>query len=216
MQLNGYLKQEWTDLTARFCNDAALTGRLYLEIERKYSSPKRHYHNLHHIQALLQLCNEYKDHIADAEVTAFAVFYHDFIYNVLRNDNEKRSARVAVKRLHELGVPHDKAEQVKLFIEATQHHQVTGEVTNRHDLQLFLDFDMSILGAPWDQYFDYMQKVRKEYGIFPDKLYIPGRMKFLQHCLKADFIFHTSVFRDQFEAAARENIGREFARLAEN
>jgi predicted metal-dependent HD superfamily phosphohydrolase len=142
----------------------------------------------------------------DRDVVTFAVFYHDIIYNVLRKDNEPRSAQLAVKRLQALKVPPEKIEQVKLYIEATQTHAVTAAVTHIGDLQLFLDFDMSILAADWEAYEAYTRQVRKEYRIYPDKLYYPGRKQFLQHCLQVEYIFLTPTFRERYEGVARKNI----------
>lgn len=208
------LRQVWDELTARYCNDGELTGRFYTEIEKKYTSSRRHYHNLHHIAALLQLCEQYAGLLQDRDVVAFAVFYHDIIYNVLRKDNESRSAQLAVKRLTDLQAPAATTEQVKLYIEATQTHAVTAAVTHVGDLQLFLDFDMSILGAPWEAYEAYTRQVRREYRIFPDKLYNAGRKQFLEHCLQAAHIFQTPVFRESYEFTARENMVRELGILS--
>ncbi|HEX6431937.1 MAG TPA: hypothetical protein VF008_29800 [Niastella sp.] len=203
----------WDQLTGKYSNNPALIDRFYREIERKYTSSRRHYHNLQHIQALLQFCETYAGQLQDRDVVAFSVFYHDIIYNVLRKDNEPRSARLAVKRLQALEVPAVKVKQVKIFIEATQTHTVSSDVTYTTDLKLFLDFDMSILGAGWDAYEAYTRQVRREYRIYPDKLYYPGRQQFLQHCLQTAFIFQTPVFRELFEARARENMARELAEI---
>ncbi|OQP54481.1 HD domain-containing protein [Niastella populi] len=208
------LRQVWDELTARYCNDRTLTARFYTEIEKKYTSTRRHYHNLHHIAALLQFCGRYAGQLMEPDVVAFAVFYHDIIYNVLRKDNEFRSAQVAVKRLKDLQVPAAAIEQVKLYIEATQTHAVTAAVTHVGDLQLFLDFDMSILGAPRDAYEAYTRQVRREYRIYPDKLYNAGRKQFLEHCLQAGHIFQTPVFRENYERTARENMAWELGNLS--
>jgi predicted metal-dependent HD superfamily phosphohydrolase len=204
----------WDQLTGRYCNDPVLIARFFNELIRKYTSSRRHYHNEQHIEALLDLYERYARELKDPDVVAFAVFYHDIIYNVLRKDNEPRSARLAVKRLQALQVPPEKIAQVKLFIEATQTHAVTAAVTHVSDLQLFLDFDMSILGADWPAYEAYTHQVRREYRVYPDKLYYPGRKQFLQHCLQAAHIFQTPVFREAYEARARENIAREIETIA--
>ena len=201
----------WEQLAGKYNNNPELIDRFFGEIARKYTSSRRHYHNLHHIQALLQFCETYAGQLQDRDVVMFSIFYHDIIYNVLRKDNEPRSARLAVKRLLTLGVPAEKIEQVKIFIEATQTHTVSSDVTYTTDLKLFLDFDMSILGAGWDNYETYTRQVRREYRIYPDKLYYPGRRQFLQHCLQAAFIFQTPLFRDLYEAKAKENMARELA-----
>jgi predicted metal-dependent HD superfamily phosphohydrolase len=183
--------------------DALVKDRLFKEIVSKYSGRNRHYHNLKHIEALLHLSERYP--LRDRKVVLYAIFYHDIIYNVLRKDNETRSAALAVKRLHELGVDADTIALVKHFIEATQTHQATGNP----DLELFLDFDMSILGAPWNEYLVYTQQVRKEYKIYPWAMYQAGRKKFLMQCLQAAHIFHSGVFRAGFEFQARSNIQAE-------
>jgi predicted metal-dependent HD superfamily phosphohydrolase len=206
------VREIWDRLAGKYCNDPALIDQLFSEIEKKYTSSRRHYHNLQHIAALLQFCETYAGQLHDRDVVEFAVFYHDIIYNVLRKDNEARSALLAEKRLQSLPVPAEKIEQVKIYIEATQTHTVTAGVTAVSDLQLFLDFDMSILGAGRDEYEAYTRQVRREYRIYPDKLYYPGRRQFLQHCLQRAFIFHTTIFRNEYEALARENMARELER----
>jgi predicted metal-dependent HD superfamily phosphohydrolase len=203
------LRTIWNKPAGNYCNDNELINRFYEEIERKYTANRRYYHNLYHIAALLRFCEQYAGELNDRDVVAFAVFYHDIIYNPLRKDNEPCSTQLAVKRLQALQVPATAIEQVKLYIEATQTHAVTAAVTHISDLQLFLDFDMSILAADWQTYEAYTRQVRKEYRIYPDKLYYPGRKKFLQHCLQAEFIFQTKVFRKKYEGVARENIKKE-------
>lgn len=212
-ELVSTVKYYWNELIQPYCSDTSLTDRFFEEIEKKYTGRSRHYHNLQHIAALLQLCEQYSHRLTDKDVVALAVFYHDIIYNVLRKDNEPRSALLAVKRLYALGVPEDKTAQVKLFIEATQSHALTATVVNTHDLQLFLDFDMSILGAQWNDYLEYTKQVRREYRVYPDKLYIPGRTKFLEHCLQTQHIFQTPEFRENYETAARSNIAQELRSL---
>jgi predicted metal-dependent HD superfamily phosphohydrolase len=212
-QVQDNLRGRWNELCGKYCNDADLIDLFFNEIVRKYTSSRRHYHNLQHIQALLDFCDNYAAQLMDADVVAFSIFYHDIIYNVLRKDNEPRSAQLAVTRLQSLSVPPEKTAQVKLYIEATQTHAIMATVTHTGDLQLFLDFDMSILGAGWAAYEAYTQQVRREYRIYPDKIYYPGRKQFLQHCLQAEHIFQTPVFGDRYEARARENMKQELAAM---
>jgi len=208
-KMPAWLRSVWDELTGKYCNDRHLTDRFFGEIEKKYTPNRRHYHNGHHIAALLRLCEHYAGELKDSDVVQYAVFYHDIIYNVLRKDNEPRSAQLAVKRLQALQVPADKIEQVKLYIEATQTHAITTAVTHAGDLQLFLDFDMSVLGSAWNEYEAYTRQVRREYRIYPDKLYYPGRKQFLEHCLLLPHIFQTPTFIELYEEVARENIRRE-------
>jgi predicted metal-dependent HD superfamily phosphohydrolase len=200
------LRLAWEELCMRYCDDKELIDRYFNEILRRYTASRRHYHNLTHITSLLRFYEEYASMLIDRHVVLFSIFYHDIIYNVLRKDNELRSAKLAVKRLKALQVPASTIEQVKLFIEATKTHAVTEAVTHVGDLQFFLDFDMSILAARPTSYKAYAENVRKEYHIYPDKLYYAGRKQFLQHCLQTEHIFLTPTFRERYEGIARENI----------
>ena len=78
-----------------------------------------------------------------------------------------------------------------------------------HDLEYFLDFDMAILGADWDEYVLYTLNIRKEYRIYPDFLYYKGRKDFLANTLQKKNIFHTQLFKLELEDRARQNIARE-------
>jgi predicted metal-dependent HD superfamily phosphohydrolase len=65
------------------------------------------------------------------------------------------------------------------------------------------------LGQPWGEYTQYAKNVRKEYAIYPDLLYNPGRRKVLNHFLSMERIFKTSHFFEKFEATARLNMSKE-------
>ena len=203
------LKAIWSELAGRYTRDQILADGLFEEIHKKYNSPSRYYHNLQHICELLQLSRQYDQYLQDKDAVYFSIFYHDIIYNVLRKDNEPRSAALAVKRLALLGVPAGRQERISEFIKATQTHIIPGTAENTTDLSFFLDFDMVILAAPWEQYLVYTRQVRKEYRIYPDLIYRSGRKAFLQKTLQSPHIFQTTLLRDQYEAQARANMERE-------
>lgn len=196
----------WKKLTAKYNANEKLATELLEELIKKYAGRGRYYHNWHHIEALLALSDEYSAMIADKDAVDFAIFYHDAIYNVLRKDNEARSAKMAVERLAKLGIPERIINHVDVFIQATQTHQVPSDFGAVKDLQYFLDFDMSILGAEREVYREYKENVRKEYRLIPAAMYRPGRKKFLQTCLQSKFIFYTDSFRARYEAQARSNL----------
>jgi predicted metal-dependent HD superfamily phosphohydrolase len=82
------------------------------------------------------------------------------------------------------------------------------------DTALFLDMDLSILGAD-DAVFDqYEAAVREEYSWADDATWNHGRAAVLESFLAREHIFHTEIFRHRFEAQARRNIARSLERLA--
>ncbi len=186
-----------------------LINSLWQEIERHYSNSKRHYHNLSHLEYMVKKAELFKHQIEDYNTLLFSIFYHDIIYRTTRKDNELKSAQLAEKRMLELGLPAEKIKKCFAQILATQHH----EPTEDNDTQYLLDIDMAILGEDAETYKDYTKKVRREYSIYPDLLYKPGRKKVLQNFLKQEQIFQTVEFHERFEEQARINIQQEIKEL---
>ena len=78
---------------------------------------------------------------------------------------------------------------------------------------LFTDADLSILGSDSIAYKAYVENVRREYSMYPDFLYKPGRKKVLIHFLSVESIFKTNEFATRFEAQARKNVNDELSKL---
>jgi predicted metal-dependent HD superfamily phosphohydrolase len=203
------LKQIFIQLVNTYTSDESIPISLWNEIEKKYSSRKRYYHTLSHLEVLLDQLRGCKQLIADRDTLLFSVFYHDIVYNVLKSNNEERSADLAMKRLSATEFPADRINTCQEQILATKSHLVS----NNGDTNLFTDADLSVLGQPPDVYEQYCGQIRKEYSIFPDLVYKPGRKKVLIHFLNMEKIFKTSFFYDKYELRARENLESELTGL---
>jgi predicted metal-dependent HD superfamily phosphohydrolase len=203
------LEETFKSLAHHYQNDTQHAEKLWKELVMHYSDGKRHYHTLNHLHCLLIQILTYKDAITDLDAILFALYYHDAVYDVLRKDNEEKSAELAEERMRSLSVPREKIELSKQHIVATKAHTLT---TNP-DTNLFTDADLSILGANWDTYYTYSQQIRQEYSIYPDLLYKPGRKEVLRHFLEMARIFKTDYFFNAYENQARENIEKELSLL---
>lgn len=203
------LQQTFITLAKNYTSDDQLINTLWTEIETNYSGKKRHYHTLAHLDNLLIQLSEIKTQITDWDTVLFSVFYHDVIYNASAKDNEEKSAALAEKRLTSVSFPADKIKNCVAQILATKAHTQSDD----NDVNLFTDADLSILGQNRDAYVDYYKQVRKEYSIYPDFLYNPGRKKVLQHFLNMERIFKTDFFFHKFETSARENLAYELQQL---
>mgnify|MGYP001943033257 CR=1 FL=1 len=199
------MKTRFLELIGQQTADAALTNKYWVEIETAHNNKKRVYHNLTHLENLFLELEPIKNQIEDWNTVSWAVFYHDIVYNVRKQDNEERSADLAVERLHDIGYPTAKIERCKAQIIATKSHAVSDD----QDANLFTDADLSILGKDWDTYSNYFQAIRKEYKIYPKVLYNPGRKKVLKHFLEMDQLFKTDYFKEQYEKQSRLNIEQE-------
>jgi predicted metal-dependent HD superfamily phosphohydrolase len=201
----------FSDELLKYNKGASLVQPYWSEIISCYSKNNRHYHNLKHLDALFIELSNVREQIKDWTTLIFSIAYHDIKYNVLRNDNEKKSADIAVARLSELGCSPEQVTRCSIQVLATKHHQPDAEM----DTNYFTDADLSILGAGEEGYHDYTSAIRKEYRRFPDFIYKPGRVKVLKHFLDMPRIFKTDFFYYKYESAARMNLSNEHASLTE-
>jgi predicted metal-dependent HD superfamily phosphohydrolase len=196
------LKQKWLEAAGLYADNGA---ELWAEIERKYTGPNRHYHTLQHLWDMNVLLNEYyKGDIPFA--TLIAMYYHDFEYNTLRNDNEKRSAGHAVAILKSWNVDSSLAQQVSDMILATAYHH---SEKDDPEINIFLDADMAVLGFDSWLYKEYLANIRAELNAYPDLIFNRERKKFTEEILAREFVYSTPFFRMQFEAQAKINLQNE-------
>lgn len=180
---------------------------LWHDLEKVYSKKSRHYHNLSHLQEMIELFDIYHSHLKNPNEVLYSIFYHDYVYKATRKDNELRSAEQALAIL-----PNDVLLDKQFVFDAicaTQHHQ-HNEI---EDINWLIDFDLKILSKDWEAYQTYCNQIRKEYKIYPNILYKPGRKKALEHFLEQKFIYKTEIFRNLFDEKANANIKREISSL---
>lgn len=204
------LKDRFEQLCLSFTKDLDLINNLWKEIETKYTEKGRHYHLLLHLENMFRELDDVKTNISDFTTVSFSVFYHDIIYNASSKSNEEKSAMKAIERLTELGLPQDEITTVSDQILATKLHQKSGN----EDSNYLLDADLSILGKDLESYLAYTRMIRKEYSIYPDLLYKPGRKKVLKYFLELDSLFKTDYFIAKYEEQARSNIAAEIQLLS--
>lgn len=204
------LKETFIGLLKNYTDNDRLTNQLWTEIEKNYSGKKRYYHTLQHLDNLLAQLTEVKGEIQNWETILFTLYYHDIIYNSLKSDNEEKSAELAEERMKQISVSNDTIEFCKNQILATKSHIKSAD----SDTNYFTDADLSVLGQSWETYTLYYKNVRKEYSIYPDFVYNPGRKKVLNHFLAMDRIYKTDFFYKKFERVSRENILNEIKYLS--
>ena len=191
-------------------NNQNQVEELWEEIKSSYSKAARHYHNLTHLDDLNSELLPIRHRIADWLTVVFSIAYHDIIYNPLKGDNEEKSAIICQDRLAKLSISVTQIDKCFKQIIATKSHTLSED----QDTNFFTDADLSILGAAPDVYLNYTNMIRKEYKLFPDFVYRPGRIKVLQSFLNMQYVFKTDYFRDKYEIQAIENIRTEVQRLS--
>jgi predicted metal-dependent HD superfamily phosphohydrolase len=164
-----------------------------------YASADRGYHNLQHLQEVLELVP------AGETSLALALLYHDVVYDSRRQDNEQASADWARRDLEP--IYEDWAEVQQLILDTA--HQVAP-----HSLrgEWIVDLDLAILASSWERFSLYQAGVRREYAWVEEEAFRVGRSRVLRGFLARPQIY----FRHpQWEAAARANLQRALGELAE-
>ncbi|QXP61860.1 hypothetical protein H0I26_02195 [Olleya sp. HaHaR_3_96] len=160
---------------------------------------------------MLKQLDQIQTKIEDLDSLRFAIWYHDIIYKSTKKDNEEKSALFALKRLKRVNFKPERAQSVEHLILSTKKHNIL--VTQNNDNAVLLDLDLSILGTDWNTYKKYISNIRKEYKIYPDFMYNPGRKKVLHHFLERENLYFTEHYKKQYEQQARENLSREIKLL---
>jgi predicted metal-dependent HD superfamily phosphohydrolase len=204
-----YLKVIFFKRLSKYTDDAALINNTFDDLLNDYNAEQRQYHDLAHIGNLLVLFEDNKFRIRDEDAVFFAIWFHDAIYNTWKSNNEEKSADFAHEVLRQTSMPPAQINKIVHYINATKTHTSDGDT----DLDLFLDFDLSILSAEDAIYDVYRRQIREEFHTFPNFIYNRGRRKALRTLLEKGYIYKTDEFRRLYETKARQNIQRELDTL---
>lgn len=195
----------------------ALPPAQWVAVESAYATPPRAYHDFNHVRAVLR---HYDEVAAGPGWTQrvevyLAILYHDAIYEAGRQDNETRSAELAVAEIARwLPDANVDAARVAELIKLTARHgrlapDDLGDGAKADDARHFLDCDMAILGAEPEAFNAYDRGIAAEYrGRVPGWLFRINRRRFLKGLLGKERIFLSDFFHARLDAQARDNLQR--------
>ncbi|GAA1443622.1 metal-dependent phosphohydrolase [Nocardiopsis tropica] len=188
--------------------EAAAVGAELLD---RWNEPHRRYHTLLHLWETLRAVDVLQAEARDADCVRYAVWFHDAVYEGRPGRDEEESAELAGRLLSLIGVePGRVGEVVRLVGVTAAHRPEEGDA----DGAVVCDADLSVLGAPADEYLAYTAAVRAEYRHVPDRVFREGRTAVLRSLLDGPHLFHTAFGREHWEAGARANMLAELDRLA--
>lgn len=195
----------------KYTDDPELKHFLWKDIERRYSGFGRHYHTVAHLEHIAKELFRHPEKFLNPDTIVFSIVYHDVIYNILKTNNEERSADYARRNLSKTSFPAEETDRCISMILATKTHSIT----NDPEINLFTDADLSILGADPNTYVTYTEQIRKEYFVYPGSIYNPGRRKVIEHFLRMERIFKTDSFFNTYEEQARKNLTSELVLISD-
>ena len=200
------LKQRWKALLENAGIDTKKAKNDFQVLRSHYRESHRRYHTLDHIEAMLGLMDEYRNVIEKPIPFELGIWFHDVIYQPSGVDNEEESALLAERLMREWNLDPETIHLATEYIRSTSGHFPR---IDSFDCNLFLDFDLAILGSEEKMYEKYQRGIRKEYDIYNDEFYYPARKKVLNAFLTRERIFFTDLMHQRFESTARANIKKE-------
>jgi len=202
-QVTNKLFRDWCELLQNFDINQNSAEKSFSKIVQNYSNPNRFYHNLEHINQVLEVIQTLKSQTQNLETVQLAAWFHDVVYDTRAKDNEEKSAEYAIKVLSSLSIPSNVIKNVKKLILQTKNHQV---LANDFDAQVFLDADLAILGSSVSEYGKYTKAIRQEYIWVPEAEYLLARKQILQNFLQRENIYLTEFMQQTKEKIARNNL----------
>lgn len=180
-----------------------------------YTEPHRHYHTPKHIYDLLDVfhhaeqtdpkCQELG--ASQGSLVKLAIFYHDYVYVLGRQNNEEISAGKAQRDMKDMGFSQEEITIVTNAILATWYSK--GNTPKTFLEQIVVDCDFSGFALPWEKYLEQNLRVHKEFGgDNPSVEFYTKRIEFLRTVLNKEHLFYTDLFQ-RAEAIARANVARE-------
>ncbi len=205
--MNNDLEKRWVDLTTKYGANIRFAREQFNLIATCYNEPHRRYHTLEHIKALFKHFDQLESQLNNPDSIAFAIFFHDIIYDPKSSMNEDDSAELAKAYLKNLpSISENMIVKIKTMIIATKRHGYNGDM----DTAYFLDMDLSILGRPANVYKIYAENIRQEFKHIKNDLEfaVARRDRFLIPFLQKE-IYQTDFFKTRFEKQAKTNIQQE-------
>jgi len=208
------IKDGWHGLWHRIGAKGNNPWELYLNLVTRYTERHRYYHAFSHLTQVLKEFDQIRHLCANSDAVEMALWYHDAVYFPGESDNEKESAELAQRILHQARLPDVFIGEVVRLILLTKEHNVTQE--DGRDGAILSDIDLSIFGQPLLVFDKYEQDIWKEYvrvGKMSDRTFKQGRQKFVEKFLERTYIYRTPYFRAKYEKAARANLKRSVVQL---
>lgn len=185
-----------------------------------YTRPGRHYHNmahvahcLHELQALLG-APATAAKLGEPRELAVALLFHDSVYDPLAEDSEEQSANLCSDAAPLFFPGLDLPLVTRLIRLTSLHGRLPGRLSLSEQDRLFLDVDMSVLGASADVYAAYSEGVKHEYEpLLGPVRWNLGRRGFLERLLASPQIYLSAHYLETHEDAARANLKEELEAL---
>ena len=143
-----------------------------------WNESHRSYHNLNHLNDLINQINENKSKYSENEFDKLMLtaLFHDIIYDPSSETNEERSAEFFI----ECSVNKINSDilEVKQMILDTKSHTSSNMLS-----EAFNSYDMNIVQRTLEELLEWENGISEEFSIYPVDVYKEDRLKFLESLL---------------------------------
>lgn len=171
----------------------------------RWGEPHRSYHSTTHLVMGLQAL----DVLGGGRPERMAFWFHDAKHSNTSPGDEVESAALAGQLLEGVLDPDEVLEVQRLVLLTAGHQAAAGDAAGAR----LCDADLAGLAAPWELYRANTSGIRHEMPWITDEEFRVGRAAFMTRFLDRQWLFHTPLGRERWEAAARRNIQREIDEL---
>ena len=143
-----------------------------------WNESHRSYHNLNHLNDLINQINENKSKYSEKEYDKLMLtaLFHDIIYDTSSTTNEERSAEFFI----ECSVNKTNSDilEVRQMILDTKSHTSSNKLS-----EAFNSYDMNIVERTFEELLEWENGISEEFSVYTKEQYKEGRLKFLESLL---------------------------------
>jgi len=208
---------------SKFATDDNSCYRIWDAVIAAYTEPHRKYHTLEHLAYLFYQFDKIRHLLKYPEIVEQAIWFHDFVYQTEVISEYKENEANSVKAMFDLYTKnHARLGYRPIdvpflavageFILATKGHAITSPylLANpalKHDCEIFLDLDLSVLFSDAHTLKAFDAGVREEFSSYGIEEFAKGRVAALQAFLDRPQVLYSTVFAEQ-EPQARCSLER--------
>ncbi len=184
-----------------------------------YADPKRGYHNWSHLEDLLAKLDQLERLATRKDLLIAAIFWHDAVFVTYESDGAQRldavnvHASAALFKQFSLHSAADAQAVCELILATITHLSARASEGSYsgfvQDFDLFLDLDLSSLGASWPIFRENLDQIYFEYSLTPETSFYQDRLRMFekfQNC--SANLYRLKESRDLWLTQAQENIKR--------
>lgn len=214
------VKKYWRDIAASHKEGA------FDVLASGYADLKRGYHNWDHLEDLLTKLDNHERLASRKDLLIAAIFWHDAVFVTYEPDGAQRPDAVNVRasaalfEKYSLHSPSDAQAVCELILATTAHLSAQASEGRYHgfsqDFDLFLDLDLSSLGASWPVFRKNLDQIYFEYSLTPQEFFYQDRLLMFEKFQSCSVnLYRLKELRDLWLTQAQENIERAQIELLE-